>query len=111
MLGTLIARVVELEAILPFVQASFTRLRKSLCITKAFPYACHPRRGSKLLTFLSLTVRLPYKPFVWFRVSPQEEEGEGDEEAGNLRLAAAHHEEEEEFDFGEIAVHQVRLFK
>ena len=42
------------------------------------------------------------------RVSPQDEDGENDEESGNLRLAAAHHEEEEEeFDFGEIAVHQV----
>ena len=42
------------------------------------------------------------------RVSPQDED-HGDEEAGNLRLAAAHHDEEEEFDFGEIAVHQVRV--
>lgn len=42
------------------------------------------------------------------RVSPHDEDGEGDEESGNMRLDAAHHqEEEEEFDFGEIAVHQV----
>lgn len=40
------------------------------------------------------------------RVSPQDEDG-GDEEAGSTRLTPAHHDEEEEFDFSEIAVHQV----
>ena len=44
------------------------------------------------------------------RVSPQDEDGENDEESGNMRLAAAHHEEEEEFDFSEIAVHQVPFY-
>lgn len=40
------------------------------------------------------------------RVSPQDPEEDGGEPNGTLHIAsAAHHEEE--FDFGEIAVHQV----
>ncbi|KAK9805190.1 hypothetical protein WJX72_004776 [[Myrmecia] bisecta] len=38
------------------------------------------------------------------RVSPHDED---EESTATLRMAAAHHEEEVEFDFGEIAVHQM----
>ena len=41
------------------------------------------------------------------RVSPQDPEDGADEHNGTLQIASASHHEEE-FDFGEVAVHQVR---